>query len=162
MTSISTLFGLTARSALGAAVLAAGVVTMTPAPADAQNFISPKNRYGGYGRPGFAPQRAYGPRAYAPRAHGYRHHGGWRGHRGNRGAAVAAGIIGGLAVGALIAGAAQPAYAAPTYSYGAPVYGHGGYVNAGHYGYQPQCYWQRVRQHDGYGGIVVRRVQVCE
>ncbi len=44
-----------------------------------------------------------------------------------RGAAVAAGVIGGLAAGALIAGAAN-AYAAPRYGYGygyAPAYGYG-------------------------------------
>ena len=57
-----------------------------------------------------------------------------------RGAAVAAGVIGGLAAGALIAGAAN-AYAAPRYGYGygyapAPAYGHG-YAPAYGYGYAP-------------------------
>ncbi len=50
-----------------------------------------------------------------------------RGH-GNAGAAAAVGIIGGLAAGALIAGAARPAYGAPVVrergpaSYGRPAY----------------------------------------
>ena len=57
-----------------------------------------------------------------------------------RGAAVAAGVIGGLAAGALIAGAAN-AYAAPRYGYGygyapAPAYGYG-YAPAYGYGYAP-------------------------
>ena len=58
----------------------------------------------------------------------------------HRGAAVAAGVIGGLAAGALIAGAAN-AYAAPRYGYGygyapAPAYGYG-YAPAYGYGYAP-------------------------
>ena len=44
------------------------------------------------------------------------------GQRG-RGAAIAAGVVGGLAAGALIGAAASNAYAAPAYSYGyAPAY----------------------------------------
>ncbi|HEY8382663.1 MAG TPA: hypothetical protein VIL09_11000 [Microvirga sp.] len=47
----------------------------------------------------------------------------------NRGAAIAAGVIGGLALGALAASAARPAYAYPSYGYG-----HGGYGYAPAYG----------------------------
>jgi hypothetical protein len=47
-----------------------------------------------------------------------------RSRRSNAGA-VAAGVIGGLAAGALIAGATG-AYAAPGYAYGTPAYGYGG------------------------------------
>jgi hypothetical protein len=70
----------------------------------------------------------------------------WRG-----GGAVAAGVIGGLAAGALIAGATRPAYGygygyGPAY-YPAPVYG-------------PACHWRRERVWDGYGWRI-RRVQVC-
>ena len=57
----------------------------------------------------------------------------WRGHRGG---AVAAGVIGGLAAGALIGAAASSAYAAPAYGYDygyAPAYGYG-------YGYAPVAY----------------------
>jgi hypothetical protein len=73
------------------------------------------------------------------------------------GGAVAAGIIGGLAVGALAAGAVRPApppvvyetrrvYAAPP-----PV----AYVD------EPECGWRRERFWDGYGWRI-RRVQVCD
>jgi len=70
----------------------------------------------------------------------------WRG-----GGAVAAGVIGGIAAGALIAGAANagppPGYYAP-----APVYGPG-----------PGCYYQRQRVWDDYYGVWRRgpRVLVC-
>jgi len=89
---------------------------------------------------------------------GYRHgyHGGYhyRHHRGN-GAAVAAGLIGGLALGAIASNAYSYGY--PGYRY-APAYGYGyapvtyGYAPAA-YGYAPATY--------GYGGCVVeRRVRV--
>jgi hypothetical protein len=61
-----------------------------------------------------------------------------------RGGAIAAGIIGGLAAGALIAGAAN---AAPYY--GRPAYYAG-----------PPCFWRRERFWDGYGWRV-QRVRVC-
>jgi hypothetical protein len=104
----------------------------------------------------------------------------WR-HR-NRGAAVAAGIIGGIAAGALIAGAArahsapayghgygyaQPSYgygyAQPTYSYAQPSYGHGYYQPAyeSGYVYQPRCYTRKVRQVIDYDTVVIRRVRQC-
>ena len=59
----------------------------------------------------------------------------------------AAGVIGGIAAGALIAGAARP------YGYGAY-----GYAPAPVYG--PPCYWQRQRFWDGYGWRM-RRIWVC-
>jgi hypothetical protein len=68
------------------------------------------------------------------------------------GGAIAAGVIGGLAVGALIGSAASAPYYgyAPGYYYGGPAYyaGYGG------------CYWTRQRFWDGWGWRV-RRVQVC-
>jgi hypothetical protein len=100
---------------LCAATLGGGFVSMTT-PAEAQ--------YRGYSRghhPGYA----------------YRHH-----RRSNRGAAVAAGVVGGLALGALAAGAARPAYAAPVY---------GG-----------DCYEVRRRYVDAWGRPFVRRETVCE
>jgi hypothetical protein len=60
-----------------------------------------------------------------------------------RGGAIAAGVIGGLAAGALI-GAASNAYAAPAYSYGYSPYG---YAPAYGYGYAPAT---RVVQSYGY------------
>lgn len=63
----------------------------------------------------------------------------WRG--GNRGGAVAAAAIGGLAVGALIAGASRPAYGYG-YGYAAPAYDNYGYAAPAYYApaatyYQP-------------------------
>ena len=59
---------------------------------------------------------------------------------------VAAGVLGGLAVGALVgSAAAQPRYYAP-----APVY-----VPA------PRCWLEHERVWDGYG-YVIQRVRVCE
>lgn len=75
----------------------------------------------------------------------------WR--RGNPGAAVAAGIIGGLAVGALAASAARPAYGypVPVYDYGPPPYAYG-----------PECFVKTRRVWvDGWGWRM-RRVTVCD
>ena len=85
-------------------------------------------------------QYGYGHRGHH---HAYRHH-----RRGNRGAAVAAGVVGGLALGALAAGAARPAYAAPVYGV-APAYGE-------------DCYVVRRRFVDAWGRTFVRRETVCE
>ena len=104
-----------------AATLSGGFVSMTT-PAEAQ--------YRGYSR-GYHPGYAY------------RHH-----RRGNRGAAVAAGVVGGLALGALAAGAARPAYAAPAYGV-APAYGE-------------DCYVARRRYVDAWGRTIIRRETVCE
>jgi len=101
---------------LCAATLGGGMVSMST-PAEAQ--------YRGYGR-------------------GYHHHPGYayRYHRrSNRGAAVAAGVVGGLALGALAASAARPAYAAPVYG---------------------DCYEVRRRFVDAWGRTFVRRETVCE
>lgn len=68
------------------------------------------------------------------------------------GAAVAAGVIGGLAAGAIIAGAAAPYYYAPPPPppayYPAPAY------------YAPPCGWVNQRYWDGYYWRV-RRVPAC-
>lgn len=69
-----------------------------------------------------------------------------------RGGALAAGIIGGIAAGALVGAAvAGPHYyGGPGYYYGpAPVY------------YGPSCYWTRERFWDGWGWRI-RRVRVCD
>ena len=68
----------------------------------------------------------------------------WRDHDGWGGPA-AAGLIGGLALGALAAGAAQPAYGPPVV-YDAP----------------PPCWMERRPLFDPYGNIVgYRRYRVC-
>ena len=66
------------------------------------------------------------------------------------GGAIAAGIIGGLAVGAIIGAAAN----GPHYGYG-PGY----YAAPGYYGYGG-CYWTRQRVWDGWGWRS-RPVRVC-
>ncbi|WP_262030244.1 hypothetical protein [Microvirga sp. Mcv34] len=74
-------------------------------------------------------------------------------HRGpDAGGALAAGVVGGLALGAL---AARPAYgypARPAYPayYGSPAYE------------APPCYTVRRRFVDEWGRVVIRRDQVCE
>jgi hypothetical protein len=106
----------------------------------------------------------------------------WRNR--NRGPAIAAGIIGGIAAGALIAGATRPAYgyAQPSYGYAQPNYGYAqpsyGYAQPHYapqsyyaptaydqgYGYAhaPRCFTRRVREQVDYDTIVIRRVRVCE
>jgi hypothetical protein len=80
-------------------------------------------------------------------------------HAGDRGGAIAAGVLGGLAVGAMVgAAASQPRYYAPPPAYVAdpePVY-----VAPP----PPRCYWTRGEPAwDGYRGVWVRpRVQVCD
>ncbi len=68
------------------------------------------------------------------------------------GGAVAAGIIGGLAVGAIIGSAASHG----GYYYGAPAY----YAPRPYYYYEPDCYWrgERVWYHHRWH---YRRVRVC-
>ncbi len=104
---------------------------------------------------------------WRPYGHGFK-------HRPARGAAIAAGIIGGIAAGALIAGASRPAYAAPPAYYGAPSYYQPAYNYQPayqpaynyqpHYGYeyQPTCYFRKVRQVVDYDTVVIRRVRVCQ
>jgi hypothetical protein len=97
----------------------------------------------------------------------------YRGKRGgNRGAAVAAGVIGGLAVGALIAGASRPAYAQPSYGYAQPSYGYAQptygygqpvYTQGYDYqpAYQPTCYKRKVRQIVDEDTVVIRTIREC-
>ena len=106
-----------AKKALVAVLSAAtisGTVALTSTPAEAWH----RGYSHGY-HPGYA----------------YRHH-----RRSNRGAAIAAGVVGGLALGAIAAGAARPAYAAPAYD----------------------CYVVRRRFVDDWGRTFVRRERVCE
>ena len=75
---------------------------------------------------------------------------------GNNGA-VAAGVVGGLAVGAIIGSQANQGY------YGGPGY----YGGSGYYaqGYQPvygRCHTERQQVEDDYGRIRIRRVRVCD
>lgn len=80
----------------------------------------------------------------------------WRG-----GGAVAAGVIGGIAAGALIAGASRPYYYGYGYGYGpSPYYGYAPVYYGPPAYYGPPCYWQRQRFWDGYGWRI-RRVRIC-
>ena len=110
------------------------------------------------GRPGFRYGYGYRPVPFGGRGFGYGGRGYayrpvYRGYYGRRypyyGGAVAAGLIGGLALGAL---------SYPYYGYGYP-YGYGGaYYDAG---YGEEC-WVRRRTIDQWGRVVVRLVQVCD
>ncbi|HEY8382341.1 MAG TPA: hypothetical protein VIL09_09340 [Microvirga sp.] len=94
----------------------------------------PVGYYGGhYG--GYRPVGYY--RGYAPQAYGYPYY-----RRRSNGGAVAAGLIGGLALGAIAANAARPVY------YNRPVYS--------------DCFVERRRTVNRYGNVVVRRVRVCD
>ena len=67
--------------------------------------------------------------------------------------AIAAGVVGGLAVGAIVA--SQPR----------GYYGGQGYYESGYqpvYGYGGGCHTERQQFEDGYGRIRVRRVRVCD
>jgi hypothetical protein len=76
---------------------------------------------------------------------------GWRGGYGWGGPAVAAGVIGGLAVGSALA--ARPYYGGPYGYYGA-------YAPAG-YPYGGECVIERRRTVDPWGRVIVRRVRTC-
>ncbi len=70
---------------------------------------------------------------------------------------IAAGIIGGLAVGTILGAAANGGYYGPGYYYGpGPVY----YAPRPYY-YGPQCYFTHERVWDGYGWRR-HRVRVCD
>jgi hypothetical protein len=147
---MSNLVSRATKAAFGAVallVVSSGATVMSTTSAEAQWGPRP-----GWGGPGFRPARhAYG--------HGYR-------HRPARGGAVAAGIIGGIAAGALIAGATRPAYAAPAYNYGyAPAYQQPTYYQPAYepaYSYQPTCHFRKVRQVVDEDTVVIRRVRVCQ
>jgi hypothetical protein len=117
----------TIAAGLAAITLAGGAIA-SAAPASAQQGFSRGYGYG-YG---------YRHRAYRP------HYGG---------GAVAAGLLGGLALGAL---AARPAYG---YGY-APVGYYGGYAPVG-YGYGGECFVERRRSIDPWGRMVVRKIRTC-
>jgi hypothetical protein len=67
---------------------------------------------------------------------------------------IAAGVVGGLAAGAMLGAAASSGYD-PYYS--GPAYYHRSYQPV--YG---ACHWERERIVDAYGRMIVRRVRVCD
>lgn len=71
------------------------------------------------------------------------------------GGAIAAGVVGGLALGAIAGSAA--ANAGPGYGYGYPAYAAPAPV------YGPPCYFTRQATYDPYGNFAgYRRVRVCD
>jgi hypothetical protein len=93
---------------------------------------------GGVGVPTTSAEAGWrgGPWGYGP----YARYGYYR--RPNYGGAVAAGVVGGLALGALAA--SRPVYYGPTVVYA------------------PDCHFARRTYYDAWGNAVVRRVQICD
>ncbi len=143
---------------LAGAVAMGGMIIASAQPAEAQW------RRGGWGGHG-----GYGGAHY-----GRGYHGGYYGRRNNAGGAIAAGIIGGLALGALAA-SAQPSYAygggygyAPGYYAPPPpprYYARPTYYRQAYSGWAEddwgECRIVRRRVVDGWGYVRVRRVRVC-
>jgi hypothetical protein len=79
-----------------------------------------------------------------------------RRHHHSNGGAIAAGVIGGLALGAIAAGAANGAYAAPVApGYAVPAYGRPAY-------YGGRCYEVQRRYVDDWGRRFTRRETICD
>lgn len=68
---------------------------------------------------------------------------------GDQGAAIAAGVLGGIAAGAIIANSGRPAYPNDYYhpSYHGPTYG------APPHRYSEDCWYERTRYWDQYAGV---------
>jgi hypothetical protein len=149
------------KTLMAAAVAFTGAVAFQPAPASAQPYYGPRAivpqwYYGPAARPAYRPSYRpayygarpyYGNRSYygARRYYGGYPYGYYR--RSNNGA-VAAGLIGGLALGAIASAAANPYYAP-------------GYYRPTYYEPTTTCFTERRRVVDPYGRLVIRRVQTC-
>jgi hypothetical protein len=126
----------------GVAALSLGGATMTTTSADAQVYYGTGSYYGGspyYGRGYWGGAR---PGGWYPRGAYYGGYPYYR-RRSNAGA-VAAGVVGGLALGAIAANAARPAYYYP-----APASA-------------TSCWIERRRTYDRFGRLVISRVEVCQ
>lgn len=134
-----------AALAMGGAILA----TSAPAEAGASTGRWRNGMVAGPAGVGY-----YGGRhAYHPGSYGHRPARGYHRSR-NHGGAVAAGVIGGLALGAL---ATSPSYAYPAYPVATP-----GYYGGTAFYEAPACYTVRRRFVDDWGRTFVRRQRVCE
>ncbi len=115
----------------GVAALSMGGATLTmTAPAEAQVYFGTGTYWGG------SPYWGHRHVGYYPYHHRYH-------YRRSNNRAVAAGLIGGLALGALAANAARPAYYYPTATVAS------------------SCWIERQRLRDRFGRRVIRDVQVC-
>jgi hypothetical protein len=130
------------KTLMTAGLALAGSMIVQPAPAEAQPYWGPHYRGGwGYRPYAYAPQAYYGPRYYG----GYRsvYYGyPYRYYRRSNGGALAAGLIGGLALGAIASAAANPYYAPAYYA-------------------PPRCFFEHRRIVTPYGRVIVRRIQTC-
>ena len=131
----------------GVAALTLGGATMTTTSAEAQVYFGTGASWGGspyYGGywGGYRPVGYYGGYGYHRVGYydGYRYP--YYRRRSNTGA-VAAGLIGGLALGAIAANAARPAYYYPATTVAT------------------SCWIERRRAFDRFGRRVITRVQVC-
>ncbi|HZH52738.1 MAG TPA: hypothetical protein VEZ16_12745 [Microvirga sp.] len=163
---------LSVKSLMAAAVAFGGLATFQPEPASAQPYVYRTGVPAGLQRPvnlgaragfrpavapgyygarwGGGPRWGYGPRwgggyrsAYWGPRYGYYGYP-YRYRRGWDGGAVAAGLIGGLALGAIASAATNPYYYSPAY-----------------YAPTQTCFIERRRIVNRYGRVVVRRVQTC-
>ena len=122
----------------GVAALTIGGATLaTATPSEAQIYYPTGTQWGGHWGGDWGWHRPVG---FYPR-HYYHYPYGYYRRRSNAGA-VAAGLIGGFALGALAASAARPAYYYPAT-------------------YATTCWIQRRRAYDRWGRLVIQRVQVC-
>lgn len=122
-----------------ATVLTLTLAATTVASAKPQNLSMPPHKPGphlpgpGYGKPMVFAPAPHKPGPFKPGPGYGKPYGEHYGYGG-----VAAGLVGGLALGAIAASAAQPVAA------------------------EGECYTVRRRFVDAYGDVVVRRVEVCE
>jgi len=145
------------KTVMTAGLALIGAMTVQPAPVEAQWRGGRHFHAGDTYAPHGLRQGAYGPRYYGARSYGPRGYYGGRGYYGARyygpryrygypygyyrrpsynGGAVAAGVIGGLALGAIASAAANPYYG-------------------------PRCVYEPRRVVNAYGRVVVRRIRAC-
>ncbi|WP_240539808.1 hypothetical protein [Salinarimonas soli] len=154
----------TALVGAAAVITVTGGMVATSAPASAQGYVTGPVYRGGFAGPRYvaAPRYYGGGGYYGHRRYGYR----------NNGGAVAAGLIGGLALGALATSSYNYnygyGYAPAGYGYAPAGYGYG-YAPARSYGYgyapvtygYGGCFIERRIRVNRYGERVIRDVEVC-
>ncbi|MET0528158.1 MAG: hypothetical protein ABW003_07415 [Microvirga sp.] len=152
------------KTLLAAALVFGGVAALEPTNASAQPGWGPRApegdtyapRYGGRAY-GYGPPDAYrgyrGGYGYRPAYYGRRYYGGspYYGYRRGyyNGGAVAAGVVGGLALGAIAGAASNPYY-----------YGSGRAYRPAYYA-PGRCVVERRRVVNRYGRVVFQRIQTC-